>query len=212
LVYPLGIPLLYFIVLFRKKDEFDPIPDNFEESQRSRSKNPELKPYIFLFLAYQPHAWWFEVYECFRRLLLSAALVFFLDGTSMQIVIGITIAILSIKLYAIIEPFVFLSTSYLAEICQWSIFAILFSGLLIKSQVTDSSEEHVNEELFDVILVAINLIAPVCAIFMFTTLLLNQNEASNNIHTPKKDTEMVKISSYRVKAMKLGEKLNEDEY
>ena len=42
---------------------------------------------------------WFEVFECVRRLMLSSMLVFFAPGTAAQIVVAIFLCLLAIKVY-----------------------------------------------------------------------------------------------------------------
>ena len=72
LVYPVGVPLMYFILLYRKKDKLDPgqmelenensQEDALEEALKLREKyeeeDPSLKSLSFLYSAYEPRMWW----------------------------------------------------------------------------------------------------------------------------------------------------------
>ena len=46
----------------------------------------------FLFSAYEPHVWWFELFETARRLLLTGFLVLFQPGTASQISVGMIVS------------------------------------------------------------------------------------------------------------------------
>jgi len=164
LLYPLGIPLMYFLLLWGVRDELDPYPDDLRKSQVTRAHDPDLRHLTFLFLTYRPKSWWFEVLECFRRLILTAGLVFFLDGTAMQIVIGMALALGAVKILGQVKPYYDRIDSILAEITQWAIFFTLFSALLIRVEVADPDKGDVDETTFAIILIVINCIAPLAAL------------------------------------------------
>ena len=87
LVYPIGIPLLYFVVLYKNKHTIDPGQEEMEilfaaehgakgaalaqdEAIAIRDDGPHSKrhkKYAFLYESYEPKCWWFELFECFRR-------------------------------------------------------------------------------------------------------------------------------------------------
>ena len=77
-VYIAGLPLVVFVMLFRRRhklygDASDPFvattPANFG----------------FLYLSYGPNAWFWEVEELVRKLLLSAVAVLFDPGSPLQV-------------------------------------------------------------------------------------------------------------------------------
>ena len=75
-VYPIGIPAVYFFLLWGQRKEL---------VKSDRHRNPKLRKLSFLWDNYEPDLWWFEVFECFRRLMLTGVLVFVGEGTSSQI-------------------------------------------------------------------------------------------------------------------------------
>jgi hypothetical protein len=89
----------------------------------------------FLFKEYEPRYWWFEIFECARRLMLTGGTVFFLEGSATQVAAGILVALVSIHVYADTHPFIDKKDDRLAMAAQWSIFFTLFSGLLLKTKV-----------------------------------------------------------------------------
>ena len=72
LVYPVGVPLMYFVLLWRKKDKLDPgqmalesknSPEEAAEKalklrEKYEEEDPSLKSLSFLYSAYEPRMWW----------------------------------------------------------------------------------------------------------------------------------------------------------
>ena len=71
LIYPVGIPLMYFVCLYRHRVEIQ---------RPNRDYDRKIQKTSFLWANYEPHLWWFEVFECARRLALSGILVFVSQG------------------------------------------------------------------------------------------------------------------------------------
>lgn len=94
-VYPIGIPLGYFILLYRQRRLLNPhepvlgiLPDypGFEGAVRYvRSKNIALQSTVFLWGSYEPRVYWWEVVEMLRKMLLTGAIVFMSPGTPTQV-------------------------------------------------------------------------------------------------------------------------------
>ena len=72
LVYPLGVPLMYFVLLWRKRHKLDPGQmalenENSQEDalqkalslrEKYEEEDPSLKSLSFLYSAYEPRMWW----------------------------------------------------------------------------------------------------------------------------------------------------------
>ena len=82
LVYPVGIPAFYTVLLYRSRNELYPglekhgVRSMFTPSHTSWTapEQHELSPehmLFFLVSSYKPRAFWFELVECFRRIALS---------------------------------------------------------------------------------------------------------------------------------------------
>jgi hypothetical protein len=71
---------------------------------------------------------------CFyRRLALTAVLSVVVAGSSTQIVFGIILAVIFIKLYGYYAPYVEDEDDFVQELSQYQIFITLFATLLIKT-------------------------------------------------------------------------------
>lgn len=165
-IYPVGIPLLYFCLLYSKRNELNPDIDEKVEAEElealkleMREENDSLASISFLFDAYEPQLWWWEVLECVRRLLLTGMMVFFLEGTAVQIVIGIMIALASVKVYGFYLPFIDDGDDVLAEVAQWQTFLVLFGALLIRVDVTSDDEDQ--QDSYGALFIFITIIGPI---------------------------------------------------
>ena len=78
-VYPVGIPTLYGVLLWRAREPLQ---------EEGREGNEKLHKIAFLWQDYEPELWWFEVFDCVRRLSLTGLLVFVFKGQASQIVVA----------------------------------------------------------------------------------------------------------------------------
>ena len=72
---------------------------------RYRAANPDVKGLAFLYEAYEPRCYYFESYECVRRLMLTGMLIFIADGTNFQIACGACVSLLWYTIYNQEAPF-----------------------------------------------------------------------------------------------------------
>ena len=78
-VYILGLPLGVFIMLYRRRRKL------FGSAAADPVVAATQATYGFLYLGYGPSAWWWEVEELVRKLLLSAVVVLFESGSPLQV-------------------------------------------------------------------------------------------------------------------------------
>ena len=140
-VYPLGITLLYMYLLVKNRKEL--------KCHEGRHDSAKLRPIAFLWQAYEPRWWWFEIFENARRLMMTGGLVFVNPGSTTQIVVAMLVSILSIILYSSTRPYDHDSDDTLAVVSQWSIFFTLFGALLLRQEL--DKEEHLNLEVSSVV-------------------------------------------------------------
>ena len=87
-----------------------------------RNANPSVQLLMFLVGAYEPHFYFWELIECVRRLALTGLLVFFADGTLLQIIVASLIALASLYLYSKYRPYFDDRVDSLASVAQLMIF------------------------------------------------------------------------------------------
>jgi hypothetical protein len=107
----------------------------------------------FLWAAYSPEYWYWEVIETTRRLMLTAVLSVVEPGSAVQSVLSIMLAQFYLKLYGYNMPYGEGSDNTLAEIGQYQIFFTFFSALIIQNELLDK----VWDEIIGVFLVMVNM-------------------------------------------------------
>ena len=73
-----GIPLLYFVLLYRKRGEI-------AQREQRQDRVEGIAHLRFLYDSYEPRCMYFEVVECARKLMLTGMLVFFFPETPSQV-------------------------------------------------------------------------------------------------------------------------------
>ena len=147
LVYPIGIPLMFAVLLWQHRFKLCPnLQDRgiwyllIRQREWDDEKAPDDDPLLsFLTSGYEPHAFWFEVVECIRRLMLSSMLILVGDGSAAQVVVALFICLFSIKVYSYYKPFVEDEDDVLAEIAQWQLFCVFFAALMIRLDASGDS-------------------------------------------------------------------------
>ncbi|CAM9678053.1 unnamed protein product, partial [Ectocarpus fasciculatus] len=125
-VYPFGIPAYYAYVLQKEK-----------ECIKSRYEPKILFARKFLFEAYKPQYWYFEVVEACQKLFFTGFLVFLSPGSSGQVVAGGFVALLYMKIYTDCAPFEDKFSGWSKNLAQWQLFVIFVIILLSKEEVLD---------------------------------------------------------------------------
>jgi len=106
----------------------------------------------FLLGSYEKRVYWFEVFEVFRRLMLSGVLILFEPGSTIQSAVSIIVCIASIKGYSLYAPFREDDDDFLQELTQWQLFMVLFCAIL--TRVDASADTHADQTYLGYLLVA----------------------------------------------------------
>ncbi|GMI20673.1 hypothetical protein TeGR_g13516, partial [Tetraparma gracilis] len=152
-VYPVGIPTLYGVLLWRAREQLR------EEGREGQEK---LHKIAFLWQDYEPELWWFEVFDCVRRLSLTGLLVFVFKGQASQIVVAMVLASLSVVAFVHWRPFVKDANDNLAIVSQVAIFFTLLAALLKRVEV-DKTDDY-DEDMFGFVLIFVNSLGVVMVV------------------------------------------------
>jgi hypothetical protein len=107
-LYTVGIPVYFFSCLWTAARP---------ASQSYRSER-QMRKYGLLFQKYEPEAWWWEMVELVRKLLLTSCLAFIAPGSLAQIFSGILLSLLALVLLAFFTPFVDARLDAVSVSCQ----------------------------------------------------------------------------------------------
>ena len=84
--------------------------------------------------------YWFEVFECVRKICLIGLPIFFDPGSSTQLITGLLVCFISFGMYASYEPYVEKSDDQLSKVCQVSLFFSLVSSIALKMEPDGSAD------------------------------------------------------------------------
>jgi len=172
-IYPIGIPLQYAILLFRNRNALrelrhvemiieadfalakldaevvdgeeqvalrrrqaeDAHDQRRKEYNRRRAKLPTtLKK---LTAGYELRCYWFEIFECGRKIALVCLPVFFSPGSAGQLILGLVICFLTYGMYCSFAPYEEPADDVLASMAQLSIFFSLVASIVTSAYPDD---------------------------------------------------------------------------
>merc|ERR1711871_14109 len=114
-VYPIGIPLTYLWLLWRHRK-------NLKQRESVRDTDESIQGISFLWSQYTPKAWWFEMVEMPRKLILTSVLMVMVSSDIVQTVIGLFVCMLYWVLCAHVKPFSSSQDYYLTIGSQFILF------------------------------------------------------------------------------------------
>ena len=147
LIYPIGIPFLYYYLLNKKKEEIKSRNNINPNTLRNSVKMLE-----FLYKSYKPSAWYFEVVETFRRLFLTAFISVIAAGTPAQAILAMVATLIFMRLYVAVNPFPSDDERLMSEAGQYQIYITFLAALIIQNNLLGTS---VNE-LIGILLILVN--------------------------------------------------------
>jgi hypothetical protein len=156
LLYPLGIPLLYAVVLCKERRLA------WQAQHAAVSYAPPVDAVAvseFLWEPYELKVYYWEVIECVRRLLLTGLLAFILPGSAGQSAVACTIAFFTILIYGFVHPHKSRADTVAYTLGAAIIFVTVFASLLSQSQYSDSSGHVIS-----ILLIALNVVLALMAL------------------------------------------------
>ncbi|CAM9642163.1 unnamed protein product, partial [Laminaria digitata] len=126
-LYTVGIPSLYATLLVRNREVLE---DNVgrEESQSTKSFSDLWKPY-------KPSAFYYEVIECGRRVLLTGAVVFIYPNASAQIAVTLMIAFVFAMVSESLAPFASRWDTWIGRMGHVVVYVSMYVALLLNLDV-----------------------------------------------------------------------------
>lgn len=142
IVYPFGIPFCYALSLCGARNDIQ------SGQQAVAGSAVVLKD---LWEPYKKHAYYYEVVECVRRVVLSGLVVFVFPNTAGQIATSFLLSMFFFVVYMILDPYRHRSHTWLGIIGHAAVMLSMFSGLLEKVDL--DGDDGFSQEVFSVVLV-----------------------------------------------------------
>ena len=134
-----------------------PVRMGCDAAVEQRENDESVQWMASLYEAYEPRCYYFEIIELARRLLLSAALVLFFDGTLSQIVCGCLIAYAFMEVYQQFSPYLSDYDDQCSDVSQNVTFLTLFATLLLSADVSD--EDGWSGPVLAGVMIAVQMVA-----------------------------------------------------
>ena len=121
-IYPIGIPLTYASILIYNRKKINPtwrlVIENSEkkvvneaiiqaEKIKVRNTHKSLEKFRNLFDSFIPKRWYFEIFDCVRRLLLGAIPVLIARGTFLQVIFVLVVSLASVAMFMQLKPYIY---------------------------------------------------------------------------------------------------------
>ena len=174
-IYVIGIPLLFFIILYRlRKYLYKAGLSTSDNIQRRQSRyEKDVEPYYILFKVYKPECWWFDLIELVRRLAFSGGVYFILyyvlgSNSSilplLSVIFCLGVCYVHIRLLNYYRPLLSSEDSILIEFIAWLTFADFLYGLW---QLLEGEKQSQNlEQALSMIVEVMNLLLIPLAIIL----------------------------------------------
>jgi hypothetical protein len=138
-LFAFGLPVLYLALLIPQRRQL------VTSSPQGDSLHVNMG---FFCKDYKPRFYWWEVVEVFRKLLLTGVLVRFEKGSSLQIVLAVSIIILHMVLLVHFKPYKKLKHTIFALFVYLAMLFVFFAGLLLSMMQVLGNYVDENEHTF----------------------------------------------------------------
>ena len=128
-IFPIGVPLWYTWSLVTRRERI-------KMDVKVREEDEELMAFGFLFAAYRPKMWWFEIFDTARRLMLTGVLGTINPGTGSQLIAGMLISGISCGVYAWFKPYISKRDNIMGIMANVQIYLVMIVALALKQQQT----------------------------------------------------------------------------
>lgn len=198
-IYPIGIPLLYGILLWKQHRFVAKSRSEREDRvsfriQATVERGSFLQTTRFLWEAYKDKWFWWEIVECFRRLSLTGFMVFILPNTSGQSAVACFISVASAILYSACLP----HTNCLDEknyiLGCGVLFINTFLALVVSSNITET-QDSAGQSVLAVLLITGNVCMLLLAFLQCVLAAMTINRA--RVESREKSQKMLARGSRR---------------
>jgi hypothetical protein len=132
LLFPLGIPTLIFILLYRNRKKLDETNEEFKPSV--------LKAYTFLVKDYRADRWYFECLAMGQKLVLTIIITFLPSGSPQQQIVALIALLIFFGIFSVMSPYNQLQDTFLFALSQLAVICLLLEGLLLKMDTSPQNE------------------------------------------------------------------------
>jgi hypothetical protein len=120
-----------------------------------------------LFDAYTPGCWWYEIFEFYRKLLMTSVIIFAGSGIS-QLAVGCAMSIVGLIATAKLKPYNDARLQVTQELALSLTVITLFTGILLLTAPDETMGDGRDKEIRDILIVVLYAICPVILLWFFS--------------------------------------------
>jgi len=155
LIYPVGIPAMYAVMLYQSRRTLS----NATAMNREEATGfPTTGHLHFLVEAYKPSYYWFETFECMRRLILGCVIGLADPDSAAAAVMGMLFSFIFCLVFNELKPFKNQDENTFSVVLSASLEVLFVAALMIKVDIASDSDD--DQGLFSALLVFILFAAP----------------------------------------------------
>ena len=152
LVYPIGVPILYYLLLqqhglylenrlwiekISKSAFIQTRRLKYKEFDRTETANDLIRSLDFLYVSYKPKYWYWDVFEVWKRLLFSAVLVAVIQSDISRLVVYLFCTVMLMLLYSYCRPYNLQSDNDVNDISNYqSLFLYLVALISMQDSLS----------------------------------------------------------------------------
>jgi len=176
LIYPIGIPSLYATMLWMDRET---LRDQDAMDRELLNGFPSVGHIKFLVEAYKPKYFFFEVVECFRRLLLASVIGVLSADSPASSVIGLIGCFVFIYVFVEMKPFKADDDCNLGIVLAYALTFFFLAALMIKVDV--ANESSVDSNLFGALLLIVLGVGPFAVIIQLASSQIKTRHSLGNM-------------------------------
>ena len=188
LVYPIGIPLSFFLMLLRNRHVL--------EDPYHKNHNKVTLRYAFLAQDFNKKCWYFECVDMLRKLMLSSMLIFFQQGSIAQVGLAIVVSIIFYSLQIHLSPYKVPSNNILKLATDAQVSLTLLMALALKA-ADGGAQIGMDEEMFESLLVVVMVGVPLPLILYGTFLELRDVYIANKEQRAKEKARLERLKKFQ---------------
>lgn len=148
ILYPVGIPVFYGVILFRHRDILG-------DKRRRIVQSADVEVTADLWKHYKPKRFYYEVVECGRRVMLTGVIVFIYPNTAGQVAITLVLAFAFVMISESLAPYALNQDTWLSRVGHVVVFLSMYQALLLKVDVSDERSD--SQKVLGVVLLVANI-------------------------------------------------------
>jgi len=219
-LYTIGIPLYLFVKLYQSREVLH--SDDLEPERHAEHAMAQ-KKLGSVYGDYSNEAYYFDLIDLFRRILLTGALVLVGEGGGAQIFLGSVICLVWLTLIIVKRPYGAFWDNAMSAVLSFQLLLVTLIGmaLTINQKTPEDEKDPMENQLFEIVLTGASIliiITAFCVIIMsipcLATRIYNEDAEEPAEEPAEVEEEVVpeEIKQKKIAAQEEGEKKNVDDY